>query len=301
MYSIGVVILNYNTTDSILEFYKKFKEYKNVEHFVIVDNCSTDGKFEKLKKIENEKIDVINSGKNGGYAYGNNYGAKYLIEKYNVDLICILNPDTYFEDEDMLKIKEAFSSSEYVMLGAKTTDMEGNFSKRQYWKIPKFKDELFDCFFITRKIKKKNDVLNISSKEKIVEVPVIPGCFFVIKSDVLKEIGYLDDNTFLYYEENILASKLEKRGYKRGIITDVVVKSDRNNSSTNEISKNGQNLKFTIESKKYYHNNYLNLNTLQKIILDIGMKFSILENKIIIKFKNNKLVIGNEGKNEKNR
>ena len=285
MYSIGVVILNYNTTDSILEFYKKFKEYKNVEHFVIVDNCSTDGKFEKLKKIENEKIDVINSGKNGGYAYGNNYGAKYLIEKYNVDLICILNPDTYFEDEDMLKIKEAFSSSEYVMLGAKTTDMEGNFSKRQYWKIPKFKDELFDCFFITRKIKKKNDVLNISSKEKIVEVPVIPGCFFVIKSDVLKEIGYLDDNTFLYYEENILASKLEKRGYKRGIITDVVVKSDRNNSSTNEISKNGQNLKFTIESKKYYHNNYLNLNTLQKIILDIGMKFSILENKIIIMFK----------------
>lgn len=301
MYSIGVVILNYNTTDSILEFYKKFKEYKNVEHFVIVDNCSTDGKFEKLKKIENEKIDVINSGKNGGYAYGNNYGAKYLIEKYNVDLICILNPDTYFEDEDMLKIKEAFSSSEYVMLGAKTTDMEGNFSKRQYWKIPKFKDELFDCFFITRKIKKKNDVLNISSKEKIVEVPVIPGCFFVIKSDVLKEIGYLDDNTFLYYEENILASKLEKRGYKRGIITDVVVKSDRNNSSTNEISKNGQNLKFTIESKKYYHTNYLNLNTLQKIILDIGMKFSIFENKIIIKFKNNKLVIGNEGKNEKNR
>ena len=301
MYSIGVVILNYNTTDSILEFYKKFKEYKNVEHFVIVDNCSTDGKFEKLKKIENEKIDVINSGKNGGYAYGNNYGAKYLIEKYNVDLICILNPDTYFEDEDMLKIKEAFSSSEYVMLGAKTTDMEGNFSKRQYWKIPKFKDELFDCFFITRKIKKKNDVLNISSKEKIVEVPVIPGCFFVIKSDVLKEIGYLDENTFLYYEENILASKLEKRGYKRGIITDVVVKSDRNNSSTNEISKNGQNLKFTIESKKYYHNNYLNLNTLQKIILDIGMKFSIFENKIIIKFKNNKLVIGNEGKNEKNR
>lgn len=301
MYSIGVVILNYNTTDSILEFYKKFKEYKNVEHFVIVDNCSTDGKFEKLKKIENEKIDVINSGKNGGYAYGNNYGAKYLIDKYNVDLICILNPDTYFEDEDMLKIKEAFSSSEYVMLGAKTTDMEGNFSKRQYWKIPKFKDELFDCFFITRKIKKKNDVLNISSKEKIVEVPVIPGCFFVIKSDVLKEIGYLDDNTFLYYEENILASKLEKRGYKRGIITDVVVKSDRNNSSTNEISKNGQNLKFTIESKKYYHNNYLNLNTLQKIILDIGMKFSIFENKIIIKFKNNKLVIGNEGKNEKNR
>lgn len=285
MYSIGVVILNYNTTDSILEFYKKFKEYKNVEHFVIVDNCSTDGKFEKLKKIENEKIDVINSGKNGGYAYGNNYGAKYLIEKYNVDLICILNPDTYFEDEDMLKIKEAFSSSEYVMLGAKTTDMEGNFSKRQYWKIPKFKDELFDCFFITRKIKKKNDVLNISSKEKIVEVPVIPGCFFVIKSDVLKEIGYLDDNTFLYYEENILASKLEKRGYKRGIITDVVVKSDRNNSSTNEISKNGQNLKFTIESKKYYHTNYLNLNTLQKIILDIGMKFSIFENKIIIMFK----------------
>lgn len=285
MYSIGVVILNYNTTDSILEFYKKFKEYKNVEHFVIVDNCSTDGKFEKLKKIENEKIDVINSGKNGGYAYGNNYGAKYLIEKYNVDLICILNPDTYFEDEDMLKIKETFSNSEYAMLGAKTTDMEGNFSKRQYWKIPKFKDELFDCFFVTRRIKKKNEVLNISSKEKIVEVPVIPGCFFVIKSDVLKEIGYLDDNTFLYYEENILASKLEKRGYKRGIITDVVVKSDRNNSSTNEISKNGQNLKFTIESKKYYHNNYLNLNALQKIILNIGMKFSIFENKIIIMFK----------------
>lgn len=37
---------------------------------------------------------------------------------------------------------------------------------------------------------------------------------FLIRSDVLKKIGFLDENVFLYYEENILGKKISNLGMK---------------------------------------------------------------------------------------
>ena len=92
MAKIGFVILNYNDSDETLQLCNKIKNYSSIYKIVVVDNLSTDNSFEKLKKIEGNKIDVILSDKNGGYSYGNNYGAFYLIDKYKIDILFISNP-----------------------------------------------------------------------------------------------------------------------------------------------------------------------------------------------------------------
>ena len=96
-----------------------------------------------------------------------------------MDIVYVINPDIYFTDEDIKKVNEAFEKfPEYAVIGAKNSDISGAFNKRQYWKIPYFMDELYDCFYLTRKIREKNEVCNLEKVNKeILQVEVVPRLF----------------------------------------------------------------------------------------------------------------------------
>jgi TonB-dependent SusC/RagA subfamily outer membrane receptor len=79
---------------------------------LIVDNDSQNSSFENLSKefVNNSRVRVIESEKNGGYAYGNNFGLKY-IEKEDYNYIVISNNDIIIDDELLLyKLTERYSS-----------------------------------------------------------------------------------------------------------------------------------------------------------------------------------------------
>lgn len=69
---VGIVIVNYNDSETTIKLLEMIKEYKILESIVVVDNNSTDNSYELLKKYENNKIKVVNSKINKGYGYGNN-------------------------------------------------------------------------------------------------------------------------------------------------------------------------------------------------------------------------------------
>lgn len=52
---------------------------------------------------------------------------------------------------------------------------------------------------------------------------MIYGCFYIIKSEILERINYLDEDVFLFNEEDILVYKLEELGLKILIIFEVRV------------------------------------------------------------------------------
>ena len=56
--STACVILNYNDADTTISLVRKIGDYKNIEHIIVVDNCSTDHSLEKLEKITDEKVDT---------------------------------------------------------------------------------------------------------------------------------------------------------------------------------------------------------------------------------------------------
>ena len=66
---IGIVILNYNDSETTIELLEKIKNYEILNLIVIVDNNSTDNSYKKLTKYENEKIKLIKTEKNKGYGY----------------------------------------------------------------------------------------------------------------------------------------------------------------------------------------------------------------------------------------
>lgn len=100
------------------------------------------------------------------------------------------------------------------------------------------------------------------------EVECVSGAFFAIKYDIFKQVGYFDENVFLFYEEDILASKLKKLGYTEMSLNTVSFKHFESQSIDKALSYFNK-IKRLQTSKMYYQKNYNHINIFQVILFTI--------------------------------
>lgn len=282
--NVGFIILNYNDADRTKYLSEMILKYDSIFKVIVVDNCSTDKSFEKLKEISSEKLDVIISDKNGGYAYGNNYGLRYADNKYNLDLIFIANPDVEFDENFLEHILEQFNSSEYSMLSGIMTNANGQVTSPPAWKIPTFKEDLVDSFVLFEKIRQRKNKSLINYTNSIIDVDALSGSLFAIRASAFKDVEYFDEGTFLYCEETILARKLKQKGHKVGLLTGIKY-FHLHASSTSKSLKTIEMRKTLFKSRYFYHVKYNEINFLQKCIFKTFMKLSLIEYGIYLVLK----------------
>ena len=81
-----------------------------------------------------------------------------------------------------------------------------------------------------------------------------------------EKIGYFDDGTFLYYEENIIGKKLKDINKDTYIDNEVSVIHNLS-VSVNKSFSSVKKYKILKESQKYYEKKYNNLNVFKMILL----------------------------------
>lgn len=270
---IGMVIINYNDFQTTKKLLKNVKNYQCLDKIVIVDNHSSDNSVKELKKEENEKIVVIEKNKNNGYASGMNTGAKYLIKELGECHIIFSNSDIIINNEEDIKNLSSTITKEIKVVGP--TIIEHEKYNRGWHQTTANQEILFNLPGISRYLKKKLLFYKEEHfQKKISLVDVVSGCFFLIESKTLEQINYFDEKTFLYYEELILAKKLQKIGKKEGINNEV--KIIHNHSVTIDKSiKRINKYKILKESQKYYVKSYLKANKLQMGLLYLTNKISL--------------------------
>lgn len=208
---IGMVIVNYNDYKTTKRLLDNVKDYKILKEIVVVDNKSTDNSLEELRKLKNKKITIIDSGNNKGYSYALNVGCKYLIDKYKSLNIVISNSDIIIESELDIKDLNSYISAKNVIVGP--TIIQGNDLNRGF-KIPSPWHDIKQniVFFGKRVLAKELSYPDNYYHKEISKVDTVSGCFFMIASKHLEEMGYFDEGVFLYYEENIMGIKTKKLG-----------------------------------------------------------------------------------------
>ena len=208
---IGMVIVNYNDYKTTKRLLDNVKDYKILKEIVVVDNKSTDNSLEELRKLKNKKITIIDSGNNKGYSYALNVGCKYLIDKYKSLNIVISNSDIIIESELDIKDLNSYISTKNVIVGP--TIIQGNDLNRGF-KIPSPWQDIKQniVFFGKRVLAKELSYPDNYYHKDISKVDTVSGCFFMISSKHLEDMGYFDENVFLYYEENIMGIKTKKLG-----------------------------------------------------------------------------------------
>ena len=280
---VATIIVNYNDSDCTTKYVQKIKSYNLINKIVVVDNLSTTtGVFDTLKKLEDAKIEVIQSDKNGGYDYGNNFGIKYLQknnEKY--DYYIISNPDIEVSEDAIKKCIDVLEENKNVAVAApRMFNKESKPIRRSAWKIRTFgldiihSTRLLEIMFY--KLLRNGEYSSKDFEKELLEVEAISGAFFIIKSKILNEIGLLDENVFLFYEEDILAKKLANINLKTiSVNTEKFIhyESQTIGKSLSYYKK----VKQLFISKMYYQRKYNKINIFQEIIFYVLYVFRIIE------------------------
>lgn len=281
----AIIIVNYNDYESTKNLVDNIKDYKSIDKIIIVDNCSSEEQKKLLKKIRNSKVKIIYNECNLGYSYAINIGSKYLIDEYGKCNIIISNSDIIINCEKDIKDLFKILSKKDVSIVAPVVNEHGVLNRG--WKLSTAKQEiLFNIPKFYSKFEKKyryysDDYYN----SDLVDVDVVSGCFFLIQSSTLEKIGFLDENVFLYYEENIIAKKIKSINGKIVIANNVEV--IHNHSVT--IDKNIKQLKKyeILKRSQYYFNKVYNNASNRELKL---LKFTVFLNKmlkiIFYKFRN---------------
>ncbi len=205
---VFIIILNWNGWQDTIECLDSLKKINYPDYeIVVVDNGSTDGSADIIQKKYSQGIFFIETGKNLGFAGGNNIGIKYALER-GADLILLLNNDTKVAPDFLTKLVEVAQSDFKIgIVGPKIL----------FWNQPdriwfgggkinwlKTKGEHIDY--------RKIDTTTPSNKPK--KSDYISGCCLLIKREVVDKIGLLNDDYFLYYEDTDWCLKAKEAGYK---------------------------------------------------------------------------------------
>lgn len=280
----AIIILNYNSEEDTIRFVNEIKDFNSLDKIIVVDNLSPNGDFEKLKVLKSEKVDVIQSKKNGGYSYGNNYGIKHM-ESLNdtYDYVIISNPDIHIE-EDAIKATISFleKNDKSAIAAPKMLNKEGLPIRRSAWKIRTPGIDMVNSTRLTQvllnPIFKNGEYSENDYKREALLVEAISGAFFAIKYEILKEIDYFDENVFLFYEEDILATKVKRAGYKVYSLNHVTFEHFESNSINKALSYYNK-MKRLQASKMYYQKEYNEINKFQIVvftILNFWRRFELL-------------------------
>ena len=216
MDDLALIVLNYNSAEDTILCVNQLLSFKSSFHIIVVDNFSSDNSYTRLQDTLGgySFVDLLQAPSNGGYSAGNNLGIRYAVSHYKIKVIGILNPDVFIPNLEVLKSMKAvlMSNDKYAIIGGAALDGRNQYNPNlSSWNIPSSMDLIRNHFILNHRHAQIPSLKIIG--DKLAQVECVAGCFFLARLSVMQELGFFDENVFLYNEENILGIKCKKKGY----------------------------------------------------------------------------------------
>ena len=223
MKNFAVVVLNYNTYDDTLaciDSIKRYTEYSSYQIYV-VDNASPDksGSLLAKKYAGDDRVSVIVSESNLGFSGGNNIGIRKALED-DFEYIYLLNSDIILQNDAFAFMQAAFESNDNVaVVGPSILDREKKYAQfaRRGISLASYLASRRGFVKFFPHVKDKLRFYKYSIDEDFVFDGMVYGCCFGMTADFIRQSKCLDENLFMFYEEDILAYVLHSLG-KRAMI-----------------------------------------------------------------------------------
>ncbi len=224
---LSIIIVNFNTKKITRECIESLiKTTKNISYeIIVVDNASDDGSVEALNKLKtrNSNLGLILNKKNLGFGKGNNQGLKVAKGRY----LLLLNTDTMFSSNVLGEMVSWMDNHE--MVGAASCALKNRDGSLQgtggyfphLFKIFAWMFFLEDIPLLDRLIRPFHPMHGQSPFYKgegqfktAHEKDWLTGAFFLIRKEVVDEIGYIAEDYFMYTEEVDYCYRIKQKGWK---------------------------------------------------------------------------------------
>ena len=158
---------------------------------IIIENSGKKNFKEKIeKRYPNVKCEIME--KNEGYCFGNNLGIKLSKTR----LVFILNPDVRLQNGTLEELDRVLNEIKNFTILAPTLA----------------NNELKEGFGLTKNYGSYKKTLNTTSD--FFEVDYIQGCALLLDKTELKNIGFFDENIFMYFDDIDLCKRIKNLGKK---------------------------------------------------------------------------------------
>jgi GT2 family glycosyltransferase len=210
--SVGIVIVNYNGAAFIGEFAQSVLgiAYPNFR-LIAIDNASTDGSPDELARRCPDAV-ILRCQENKGFAGGNNVGIDYCLER-RFDYVLFLNNDTVVTEGFLATLVDAADGRTmvvpkilYYFDHSLISTHAGDFD----WSLGRFRH--------THHAQRDGPAANRPR-----DLQTASFCCLLAPSQVLRDVGPLDERFFMYYEETDFLRRALDRGYRLRYIPQAVV------------------------------------------------------------------------------
>ena len=229
---VGVVLVNWN---SPLDTVESVESVINIEPddkvIVIVDNHSSDNSIDiiynhftekqisisllgnydldRCRSNDVPKVVLIKNERNAGFAGGNNVAIKYLLNCFSIDYIWLLNNGATVNSstlEEMLQLASAntkigFVGSVICFYHQKDT-------------IQCFGGGFIYPFLGVSRLYLKNEKVSRLPGIKVKEIDYVMGASLLVRTDVIRDIGMMSEDYFMYYEETEWELRAKQAGWE---------------------------------------------------------------------------------------
>lgn len=204
MKKTAVIIPHYGDPALTIDCLKSLSRGKEKFHTFLIDNSSRKDLVLQVQSLL--PVTILRPEENLGFAGGVNLGIKQSL-KENYDLIVVLNNDTVVQNETLsVLINSAQKLPRSGLISPKIYFAEGfEFKKNRYkpadlGRVIWYAGGIIDWQNIYAS-HRGVDQIDKNQYQKSEETDFATGCCLLIKREVVKKIGFFDENYYLYYED----------------------------------------------------------------------------------------------------
>ncbi len=205
--AVWIVLLNWNgwrDTDACLESLKGLA-YPNF-NVVVVDNASSDGSEARLRELY-PKLTLLQSGANLGFAGGNNVGLRYALE-HGAQYVWLLNNDTLVQPDALTELVAKMQRDPGLGLCGSTLLYESARDTVQALGGAHYNRWLGTVKHIGHH---EHWPRTVDEREVEERLSYLIGASTLASRNFLEQIGLLQDDYFLYFEELDWAARARGR------------------------------------------------------------------------------------------
>jgi hypothetical protein len=245
MLDLSIIIVNWNTQDILRDCLRSIYEQgceRDIE-VIVIDNASTDGSVEMVKK-DFPQVTLIENSRNLGFARANNIGIHQSSGRY----ICLVNSDVIVLNGCIEKLISFMDNHPAAgMVGPRILNQDRTLqpSCRHF---PTIWNNLCQALGLNKLFPKSRffseTFMNYWAHDIVQKVDVLSGCFWMVRREALNKVGLLDEDFFIYGEDLDWCRRFHHAGW------DIIFYPNAETIHTGAASSNNDPIRFYIEMQK---------------------------------------------------
>jgi hypothetical protein len=219
---LAVVIVNYRTADLACQSVARLgPELARRPGSVVrvVDNDSGDGSLERIARFIEEQgfggwASVVPAGRNGGFSAGNNVALRALLAEGRYGAFLLLNPDAWVLPSALDALVDRMEADPRIgIVGSRLENPDGSL-QRSAFRFPSARTELERAVSlgpVTRLL--PSWAVSFPPADEAHRCDWVAGASLLVRREVLEQVGLLDEEYFLYFEEVDFCARVARAGW----------------------------------------------------------------------------------------